>query len=116
MRRVIFTITAALAVAACTPSETTTAETAATQFIGKQLVAENGTVFLFGADGSVGGTIGGDPIVGTYTADQREICSTYTAPERLAGSEFCSVPQVSGTQVIFNRRDGSQSQPYEIMG
>ena len=104
-----------LSLTACMPADTPT-QTAASPFIGKQLVAENGTVFFFGADGTLGGTLGGEAIVGTYETNGAEICSTYTAPATLADREFCSTPAIDGTTVIFNRRDGSTSQPYEITG
>lgn len=89
---------------------------AADQFIGKSLVAEDGTTFLFQPAGVVGGTIRGEDIVGTYTSSATEICSTYSSPDFLTGREFCSTPDVSAGVVVFNRRDGSQSQAYRIDG
>lgn len=83
-------------------------------FLGKQLIAENGTVFTFSNDGVVGGTLDGAPIVGVYSATASEVCSIYTAPERLSGREYCSTPQIDGDMVIFVRRDGSRSQQYRI--
>ena len=84
--------------------------------IGKELVSENGTVFLFNADGTMGGSLGGEDVVGEYRADATEVCSTYSAPEQLTGQQFCSVPEIEGNTVVFNRRDGSQSQTYTIGG
>ena len=106
---------AMLVLAGCATGTADVADAADT-FIGKKLVAENGTTFTFQADGTVGGLFRGEEVVGTYTSDATEICSTYTAPEPLAGSEFCSTPEINGDTVVFNRRDGSQSPPYMIEG
>lgn len=114
--RLLPALATALALGAC---ETTTGmqeASAVTPLLGERLVAENGTEFLFNADGTVGGEIDGAPIAGTYTAEGGEICSTYTAPPSLAGQEFCSVPSIEGDAVTFDRRDGSQSQSYVIGG
>jgi len=85
-------------------------------FVGKTLIAESGTVFLFNADGTMGGELGGEPVSGAYSATATEVCSTYTWPAALVGREFCSTPDVNGDQVIFNRRDGSVSDTYTIQG
>ena len=53
-------------VAACETAPT--GPLAVDQFIGKELVGPNAT-FLFNADGTVGGTFRGDPIVGTSFID-----------------------------------------------
>lgn len=100
--------------AGCTETPPTT--TVVEQFYGKRLVADNGAVFTFSPDGTVGGSFDGVPVVGTYNATATEVCSTYSSPKRLTGREFCSTPAINGDQVIFNRRDGSQSQPYRIQG
>ena len=84
--------------------------------LGKRLVHENGVVFIFNPDGTVGGTMAGEDIVGIYSADASEVCSTYTAPERLTGQEFCSTPTIDGDTVVFHRRDGSNSGTYVIDG
>ena len=84
--------------------------------VGKRLVAENGTVFIFNADGTVGGSLGGSPVIGAYTATASQVCSTYSSPENLTGQEFCSVPNITDDTVIFDRPDGSQSQLYSIEG
>lgn len=89
--------------------------TVADPLIGKRLVSGDNSIIL-NAGGTVGGALGGETIVGTYQADEEEICSTYSAPELLTGKEFCSVPVISGDTVIFNRRDGSQSPTYTIQG
>ncbi|WP_425041176.1 hypothetical protein [Primorskyibacter sp. S187A] len=107
---------AALALAACAPEEEMMMSDAAAPYVGKQLVSDDGTVFLFGADGTVGGTIRGEAIMGSYSATAKEICSTYSAPDFLTGREYCSTPVQNGNTVVFNRRDGSSSQPYEIKG
>lgn len=87
-------------------------ELAVNQFIGKPLVNEEGTTFLFNADGTVGGSFRGEDVVGVYESTATEICSSYTAPEALDGLSVCSTPDVTGNQVVFNRRNGSQSDPY----
>ena len=92
------------------------APTAATQFFGKQLVSESGDVFIFNADGTVGGNLRGEAINGTFSASATEVCSEYTSPEFLVGQEYCSTPVVTDGSVVFNRRDGSQSQAYSIEG
>jgi hypothetical protein len=110
-------LSALLATSACMENSGATQNaTAVTPLIGKTLTAENGTVFTFDANGNVGGMIDGGEIVGTYEADATQICSTYSEPARLAGSEFCSVPDINGDTIIFRRSDGSQSQPYTISG
>ncbi|WP_139176581.1 hypothetical protein [Jannaschia faecimaris] len=115
MKSIPLLVTASIvSLSACTP--TTPSSTAVDPFIGKLLVADNQTVFLFNSDGTVGGTIRGEEIVGTYIADSREICSNYSEPEFLAGQEYCSVPDLDGETVIFKRRDGSESQPYTFEG
>lgn len=84
-------------------------------FVGKSLVGEDGTTFDFMANGTITGIFrGSDPIAGTYTSTAREVCSTYTSPDQLTGGEYCSTPQINGSNVIFNRRDGSQSATYVI--
>ena len=97
-------------------AQTESMSTAADQFFGKELVADDGTTFIFFEDGTVGGSFRGEDVTGTYTADATEICSTYTTPEPLTGREFCSTPDVSDGVVVFNRRDGSQSAAYAIKG
>lgn len=120
MLKTTLAVVAAASISVLTACSTSTdtemaAATAADPLIGKSLVAGDVT-FVLGADGSMGGTFKGEEIVGTYVADEEEICSTYTAPEALAGREFCSKPQISDGVVVFNRRDGSQSPPYAIEG
>ncbi len=89
--------------------------TAVDALIGKRLV--NGDVtFIINADGTMGGNIKGEKIVGTYKATATESCSTFTAPQNLTGREFCSTPVISGDTVVFNRRDGSNSPTYKING
>ena len=83
--------------------------------VGKQLVGDNVT-FIINADGTMGGSLNGEPVVGTYEANAKESCSVYTSPKALVGREFCSTPVITGNTVIFNRRDGSQSQVYVIKG
>ncbi|WP_425093282.1 hypothetical protein [Tropicimonas sp. S265A] len=115
MKKFALIFAGALVLSACDtpgPSE----PTAADPLVGKSLVGADGTTFLFNADGTVGGTLGGEAIAGTYEASATEICSTYTAPDRLTGREFCSTPTMSDGAVVFNRRDGSRSQPYVIGG
>ncbi|EPX83906.1 hypothetical protein Salmuc_01681 [Salipiger mucosus DSM 16094] len=122
MKRIVFLALVGLGVAACqaTPenmgSQTMETATVVDTFIGKRLVTENGGVFLFNPDGTVGGSLRGEEIVGTYTADTQEVCSTYSAPEFLTGREFCSVPVISDNTVVFERRDGSSSPVYMIEG
>lgn len=113
MKRIAIVLVGTMALAAC---ETTPSVTAADQFFGKELVAADGTTFIFNPDGTVGGSFRGEEVVGTFSADATEICSEYTAPDKLTGYEVCSVPAIDGDTVIFNRRDGSQSQPYMISG
>lgn len=108
-------IAALSALAACTAPATTDGTTAASQFVGKTLTGDGGTVFLFQDGGVVGGSFRGEaPIVGTYTATATQICSTYSEPAQLTGREFCSTPVVTGDSVVFNRTDGSQSPAYTI--
>lgn len=107
---------AVLALGACETSNTSQPATVVDPLIGKQLVSENGTVFLFNPDGTMGGKFRDKAIIGTYEADANEVCSTYTAPEPLAGNEYCSAPQIEGDTVVFNRRDGTKSQLYKIGG
>lgn len=83
--------------------------------IGKRLVSEEAT-FILNTDGTMGGMIRGEAVVGTYKINGDESCSTYTAPEFLTGREFCSVPAFSGNTVVFNRRDGTKSATYTIEG
>jgi hypothetical protein len=108
---------ALLATSACMETSGTAENAnAATPLVGKTLTSANGTIFTFDGNGNVGGALDGSTIVGTYEADAIQICSTYSEPARLAGSEFCSVPDIDGDTVIFRRTDGSQSQPYTISG
>lgn len=90
--------------------------TAADQLIGKQLVSDRGDTIPVNSDGTVGGSLRGEAIAGTYTADAAEICSTHTAPEVRVGREFCSTPAMAGDSIIFNRRDGTQSRSDTIGG
>jgi len=113
-----------IALTACTPELETSATPAPTAsatasvvapLIGKRLVGDNIT-FIINADGTMSGTARGEAVVGTYEANAKETCSTYTAPAFLTGREFCSTPLIKGNTVVFNRRDGSQSQVYTIKG
>ena len=117
-------IATALTLAACTPElDTATASapadngaaTVVDPLIGKRLVSGD-TTFIINANGTMGGEVNGEPVVGVYKADAKESCSTYSSPEFLVGREFCSTPMISGNTVIFHRRDGSKSQPYTING
>ena len=119
-----FAIAATFALGACTTDEDVSASTspapAATKtvvdpLIGKRLVAGDVT-FIINADGSMGGTFRGEPIVGVYKANAKESCSRYSAPKNLTGQEFCSTPVIKDDTVIFHRRDGSKSQVYTIQG
>ena len=106
-----------LALGACTPEPTMDKPTGLDLIKDKRLVGGDGTVFLINSDGSVGGLFRGEaPIVGSYTENDGEICSTYTEPENFRDLKVCSVPDVTGNTVVFNRRNGSQSQPYTIGG
>jgi len=110
----------ALLLAACQSTDTPSqaAPTAVTPFLGKTLVADGGTTFIFNDDGTVSGKFRGEAdIVGTYSATATEICSSYTAPDNFVDiGEICSVPDIKGDTVIFTRRNGSQSPPYKITG
>jgi hypothetical protein len=114
-----FLVISALGLSACQTTTTTPAAAIVSEptvmdpLIGKSLVGENIT-FIVNADGTMGGTARDLPVVGTYSANAAETCSTYSSPEFLAGREFCSIPIISGDTVVFNRRDGSQSQVYTI--
>jgi len=103
-----------LALSACM-STTADQATVADNIVGRQLVTEDGSTIIVNADGTVGGAIGGNPVVGTYVANAKEMCSVYTSPERLVGREFCSTPVFNddGT-MTFTRRDGSSSPIYTI--
>lgn len=107
---------ATFALAGCLGSTSGTIPTVVDPLIGKRLVAGEDTVFIIKADGTMGGTLRGDPIVGTYSANTQETCSTYTAPAQLVGREFCSIPVITGDTVVFQRRDGTTSPVYEIRG
>lgn len=104
------------ALAACQTTTSGQQPLVVDQFIGKTLVDASGTVFRYAVDGTIGGEFRGQTVVGTYTADGREMCSTFSAPPDLTGRTFCSAPAVTGDTVVFNRRDGSQSVPYQIQG
>ena len=84
------------------------------EVIGKRLVAKNGTVFLIREDGTMGGTLNGEEVIGVYTRNGNEMCSTYTSPKSLSKGEFCSTPVIKKGTVVFNRRDGSKSRIYNI--
>ncbi|MCT4559114.1 MAG: hypothetical protein N4A61_13780 [Pelagimonas sp.] len=90
--------------------------TVADPLIGKRLMTDKGALIILGADGSVGGEINGKAVVGTYSANATEMCSTYSAPDFLKDKEFCSTPVISGSTVVFQRRDGSSSPVYNIKG
>ena len=108
-------IATALLLTACAETSSTSG-TVVDPLLGKTLTTGNNTVLILNADGTIGGQDDqGNTIVGTYTANAAEICSTLTAPARFAG-ERCSVPVFEGDTVIFNRRDASQSPPYTIQG
>ncbi|MEO1549736.1 MAG: hypothetical protein AAFR93_04805 [Pseudomonadota bacterium] len=104
------------ALGACTPEPTMDKPTAFDQIVDKRLVGAAGTLFLINSDGTVGGSFQGEPIVGTYTREGKEICSGYTEPEQLRGLTVCSTPVITEGVVIFNRRNGTTSQPYTIEG
>lgn len=84
--------------------------------VGKRLVTGSDAVIMFNADGTMGGTMRGEPVAGAYDADAARVCSTYTSPAILVGREFCSTPVIDGNTVVFNRADGSQSPVYTIEG
>ncbi|PWJ22421.1 hypothetical protein [Jannaschia seohaensis] len=115
-RLAVGAICSGLLLTGCVETDGTSTATTAGAVIDQRLVSDQGDIFLIRSDGTVGGSLRGEPTVGTFTTDGREICSTYTSPPSLTGREFCSVPEIDGNRVIFNRRDGSQSQPYTIEG
>ncbi len=82
--------------------------------IGKSLVSDNGTVFIVGADGTMGGTLNGEQVVGVYVREGSAMCSTYTSPKTLSGREFCSTPVFENGTVVFHRRDGTKSQTFRV--
>lgn len=82
----------------------------------KSLTTDNGAMLVIQSGGTMSGTIRGEQVVGEYTANATEICSTYSAPDFLTGREFCSVPEITGNTVVFQRRDGSTSPVYTIGG
>ncbi|MFY0679567.1 MAG: hypothetical protein JXR13_03235 [Thalassovita sp.] len=115
MKYFTLALVASLGLTACqTTTEGSSQATVVDTLIGKTLKTENGSTFILSGDGTVGGLLRGDPIVGTYDANAREICSTYSKPQALAGKEFCSVPTIDGNTVVFKRRDGSNSPIYYI--
>lgn len=110
-------VAAIATLSACAETPTEPGASAAAPFVGKSIVNDSGTSFNYLPDGTITGVFrGAEPIAGTYTSTAREICSTYASPEQLTGQEYCSVPEISGSTVIFNRRDGSQSPAYQIQG
>ena len=108
----IAAVAAFMTVSGCDEAGTQSNGTAVDGLIGKPLVAQDGTTFLFNADGTVGGIFRGENIVGTCEATATEICSAYTAPSSLVNSRPCSTPAITGDTVVFSRRDGSLSQAY----
>ena len=107
-----------LLLAACqttTSSTESAAPTVVDPLIGKTLVTGN-TTFIFNPDGTVGGNFRGEAdIVGVYSADATQVCSSYSAPSNFAGlGEICSVPVISDGTVVFNRTNGSTSPVYTI--
>jgi len=103
------------ALSACTETPTAPGSDVVAPFVGKTITSEGGTSFNFLPDGTIEGVFrGSEPIVGTYTSSEREVCSVYTSPKQLTGREYCSVPDIDGSTVVFNRRDGSQSPVYQI--
>ena len=114
--RFAFLMTAAVCMlGACAPMAEAP-PTAADPLIGKTLISENGTVFLFNADGTIAGELGGEAINGVYKADANEICSSYTSPPQLTEREYCSQPVIEDGSAVFVRRDGTRSQTYRIEG
>ncbi|MEM9105731.1 MAG: hypothetical protein AAGC96_08750 [Pseudomonadota bacterium] len=110
MIRIALLILVGFGVSACQ-----TGPTVVDPLIGKQLVTEGGSTLLLRRNGTIGGQAQGEQIVGTYSADSTEICSTLTEPAGFAG-ERCSVPVIRDNTVVFNRRDGSSSPVYNIGG
>lgn len=113
---------AALGLTGCMNTESTEmavkpamSDSAYAPLIGKRLVSGD-TTFILNADGTMGGEINGQTVVGTYKITGDESCSTYTAPDFLTGREYCSVPAITGNTLVFNRRDGTQSPVYTIEG
>ena len=116
MKKIFLSAVFMLALAACQTTTGADGGSAVDGLVGKRLVAENGTVFVFNRNGTMGGSLDGEPVVGTYKASETEVCSSYTSTQSIVGRTFCSKPEISGDTVVFNRRDGSRSQPYKIGG
>ncbi|MEM9307812.1 MAG: hypothetical protein AAGA74_10975 [Pseudomonadota bacterium] len=109
-------IAAALLASACMSTTDSATPSVVSSLVGKTLVTGN-TTFIFNQDGTVGGSLNGETIVGVYSADASQVCSSYTAPARFAGvGEICSVPVIDGGTVVFNRTNGSRSPVYTIEG
>lgn len=111
---------AALALSACQSSTDASMDKAPTSVIaplvGKTLVAESGASFIYNADGTIGGKMGGETVTGAYIVHATDACTVFASPAQLKGKEFCSTPKISGDTVTFHRRDGSTSPVYKITG
>lgn len=112
----VLAITTITTLAGCMSGAAIKEATVVDPLVGKRLVSSSGNVFLIKPDGTMGGKIRGEDVVGTYTASSTETCSVYTAPAFLVGKEYCSVPAIDGDTVVFNRRDGTKSAVYKIEG
>ena len=118
MKKLSITAVASVILLSACASEPAAPEAKAVDpFVGKQLVSANGeVVFEYSADGTVGGVFRGADVMGVYTSDATEICTTFSAPEQLTGREYCSTPDFQDGTGVFNRRDGSQSAVYTVAG
>ena len=116
MRYFILAAIAGLGLTACetTTTQSMVAPTVVDDLVGKRLVNADGGMFVFNADGTMSGMLRGESVVGVYTADANEVCSTYTAPANLTGREYCSKPTYQDNMIVFVRRDGSSSAAYRI--
>lgn len=117
MNQIVFKgaiVAAVLAVAGCMETGTEAKPTVMDPLKGKTIQSETAT-FIIGADGTMGGTMRNQDIVGVYKADDKVSCSTYTAPDVLTGREWCSVPVVAGDTVVFHRTDGTKSPEFKIL-
>ncbi|MBU2994356.1 hypothetical protein Q4555_06725 [Octadecabacter sp. 1_MG-2023] len=106
MKSTILTLSALIAVSAC--SETTTTPDPIEQAVSGRTLVSGDTRLTAGANGALVGTLAsGDTLSGTWRIGNGKWCRTLTQPARFAGAEVCQDAALAGDQLVIVGSNGT---------
>lgn len=106
MKSTIFTLSALIAVSAC--SEVTTTPDPIEQAVSGRTLVAGDTRLTAGANGAlVGALASGEALSGTWRTSGGKWCRTLTQPARFAGAEVCQDAALADGQLVIIGSNGS---------